>query len=250
MRNFMTNIDRAARGCERSWRSAAVIVSMLAVSIGPLEARAGTIWLPGAGAGGISVGAVDSLRERKFSEVVRQQYDFSCGSAALATLLTFHYVYPTEERSAFGAMYAAGDKEKIAAAGFSLLDMKRYLAGIGFRADGYEASIDTLAAAAVPAIALINHRGYRHFVVIKGIKNGEVMIGDPALGLRYMSRVEFEAIWENGILFIIKNNPQIGRREFNVESTWQKLGRAPLGTALSNDSLASLTVSLPRLGEF
>ena len=248
MRNFMTNIDRAARGCEGSWRSAAVIVSMLAVSLGPLEARAGTIWLPGAG--GISVGAVDSLRERKFSEVVRQQYDFSCGSAALATLLTFHYVYPTDERSAFGAMYAAGDKEKIAAAGFSLLDMKRYLAGIGFRADGYEASIDTLAAAAAPAIALINHRGYRHFVVIKGIRNGEVLIGDPALGLRFMSRLEFEAIWENGILFIIKNNPEIGRSQFNVESAWQKLGRAPLGTALSNDSLASLTVSLPRLGEF
>lgn len=233
---------------DRRRRFIALLLTAAIVTVGAAQARAGTIWVPGTG--GTSFVTIESIREVKFSEVVRQQYDFSCGSAALATLLTFHYGHPTDERTTFGAMYAAGDQEKIAALGFSLLDMKRYLETIGYQADGYQSSLDTLARAQIPAIALINHRGYRHFVVIKGIKNDEVLIGDPALGLRYLPRAEFDATWENRILFIIRNDAEVGRRQFNVGTTWQKLARAPLGTAISKDSLASLTVTLPHLGEF
>lgn len=209
---------------------------------------AGSVWLPDTA--GVANVTTNSLQEAKYSQVVRQQYDFSCGSAALATLLTFHYGRETEEQDAFSAMYAAGDKEKIAAAGFSLLDMKTYLESIGYIADGYQASLKTLESAAVPAIALINYRGYRHFVVVKGIVDGNVLIGDPALGIKRMSRGEFEELWDNGVLFIIKNNPEIGRQHFNQSDEWKLLARAPLGTALSSDSLAQLTVGLPRMGDF
>lgn len=211
-------------------------------------AAAGSVWLPDSP--GVSNVTARSLQESKFAQVVRQQYDFSCGSAALATLLTYHYGRDTAEQDAFGAMYAAGDKEKIAAAGFSLLDMKTYLQSIGYEADGYQASLDTLEQAAVPAIALINYRGYRHFVVVKGIQKGEVLIGDPALGIKYMGRDDFESLWENGVLFIIRNKPDIGQKHFNQPREWQLLARAPIGTALSPDSLSQLTVGLPRLGDF
>ncbi len=212
------------------------------------QAKAGSVWLPDGG--GISNVDTRTMYEAKFSQVVRQQYDFSCGSAALATLLTFHYGRETNEQDAFSAMYAAGDKEKIAAAGFSLLDMKTYLESIGYSADGYQASLETLESAGVPAIALINYKGYRHFVVVKGIQHGEVLIGDPALGIKLMSRGEFESLWDNGVLFIIKNEPDVGRRFFNQSTEWGLLARAPIGSALSADSLAQLSVGLPRLGDF
>jgi hypothetical protein len=211
-------------------------------------AAAGSVWLPDVA--GVSNVPARSLQESKFSQVVRQQYDFSCGSAALATLLTFHYARETAEQDAFGAMYVAGDKDKIATAGFSLLDMKMYLESIGFMADGYQASLDTLEDAAVPAIALINYRGYRHFVVVKGIRDDEVLIGDPALGIKFMSRREFESLWDNGVLFIVKNKPDVGQKHFNQSSEWRLLARAPLGAALPTDTLAELTVGLPQLGDF
>lgn len=211
-------------------------------------AVAGTVWLPGTA--GVSNVPAKSLQEAKFSQVVRQQYDFSCGSAALATLLTFHYDTATDEQTAFAAMFETGDKEKIATAGFSLLDMKTYLESIGYQADGYVATLDTLESAGVPAIALINYRGYRHFVVIKGMQGKEILIGDPALGIKFMSREDFEGLWDNGVLFIIKNNPEIGQRNFNQSTAWNLLARAPLGTALPADSLAQLTVELPAFGEF
>src|SRR3546814_20011104 len=43
------------------------------------------------GAGGSFSVPVMSLKEKRWTTVVRQQYDFSCGSAAVATLLTYHY---------------------------------------------------------------------------------------------------------------------------------------------------------------
>ncbi len=216
--------------------------------LGGPHAFAGTVWLPGSG--GVGNVPVRSLQEQKFARVVRQEYDFSCGSAALATLLTFHYGHPTAEQDAFGAMYEAGDKEKIATAGFSLLDMKRYLESIGYNADGYQAELATLETAGVPAIALISYRGYRHFVVVKGVQDGDVLIGDPALGLKRVTKGEFETLWENGVLFIIRNRPETGRRHFNQGEEWRLLARAPLGAALPADSLARLTVALPRIGDF
>jgi predicted double-glycine peptidase len=210
--------------------------------------RAGTIWLPGSEVT-VNVPA-SSMAERKFREVVKQQYDFSCGSAALATLLTYHYDYAIDEMTAFRDMYEHGDQAKISQAGFSLLDMKNYLAKIGYDSDGFQSDLITLENAGIPAIALINYRGYRHFVVVKGVRRDSVLLGDPALGTRLVARAEFEAMWDNGVLFIIKNKPEVGRKFFNTEQQWQHLASAPLGTAVGNDDLASLTVNLPRLGEF
>ncbi len=229
----------------RGWRQAPAVFALLAAG----AAGAGTIWLPEAADGSANVHTT-SLAERKFNEIVRQQFDFSCGSAALATLLTFHYNRPTDEMTAFRFMYERGDQDRIAQAGFSLLDMKGYLANLGLDADGYQAELDTLGDAGIPAIALINYRGYRHFVVVKGVRRDSVLLGDPALGTRLVARDEFEASWDNKVLFIIKSEPEVGRNFFNTDEQWQHLASAPLGSALGADDLASLTVNLPRLGEF
>jgi predicted double-glycine peptidase len=111
---------------------------------------------------------VHSLKELRFLSTTRQQYDFSCGSAALATLLTHHYSYPINETTAFQAMWEHGDQAKIRREGFSLLDMQRYLATIGFKSDGFRQPIEKLFEANLPAIVLVTEKGYNHFVVIKG----------------------------------------------------------------------------------
>ena len=210
---------------------------------------AGTIWLPGLGGSSTNVRST-SIAEQKFAQVIRQQFDFSCGSAALATLLTFHYEDPIDELEAFDVMYANGDQARIAEAGFSLLDMKRFLESRGYQADGYSASLDRLIDAGIPAIALINYRGYSHFVVVKGVRDGRVLVGDPALGARLVPIPEFEEMWENGVLFIIRNKADVATRYFNSDAEWQAMARAPIGRPLSEQGLAEFTVNLPRLGEF
>lgn len=250
---YRLNPEPAADRCRRATAPAArlsmVALSVLGTSTAlAMPACAGQVWLPGVA--GVSDVAVRTVRDMKFNSVVRQEYDFSCGSAALATLLTYHYDNVTTEKETFAYMYERGDRERISKLGFSLLDMKNYLEDHGYQADGYEASLDTLAEAGIPAITLINYRGYQHFVVVKGFESGKVLVGDPALGMRSFSQSEFEAMWPNRILFIIRDHSETGRQFFNGEQEWRALVRAPLGSAVSRDSLASLMISLPGSSEF
>ena len=194
--------------------------------------------------GGQFQAQVTSLRDMPFRTVVRQQYDFSCGSAALATLLRHHYGRPVSEAVVFQAMYAAGDQEKIRRVGFSMLDMKNYLKAQGLEANGYRRKPSELAEMTIPAIALIRVGSYRHFVVVKGLRADKVLVGDPALGLKAYPLAEFEQAW-NGILFTIDAAPG-AHGVFNRTEEWVSLQHGPFD-ALDDRSLASMTRDLPPL---
>lgn len=216
---------------------------LLAALVAAGAARAGTLVLPVEAGGAFSVPA-RSLQEARFSATVRQQYDFSCGSAALSTLLTHHYGVPVSEQTVFEEMYRQGDQARIRQQGFSLLDMKRYLEQHGFTADGFQASLDALREAAIPAIVLVNENGYNHFVVVKGLQGGRVLVGDPSGGTRALPQATFEAVWVNHILFVINNRMEQAR--FNLASDWRVAPSAMLGEGVPRNGLAG--VVLPRLG--
>ncbi len=191
--------------------------------------------------GGFNAVKVTSLKELRFKNTVRQEHDFSCGSAALATLLTFHYNDPVTEEQVFKTMFERGNKEKIQREGFSLLDMKRYLQANDYRADGYITNLNKVAKVGLPVIVLINNGGYLHFVVIKGIDEDNVLVGDPATGTRTIPRAEFEGIW-NKLVFVIHGNKQLARSAFNRKADWKVREKSPLGNALSRDSLGAYSL--------
>jgi uncharacterized protein len=187
---------------------------------------------------------ITSMKAARFRAMVHQQYDFSCGSAALSTLLTYHYGFKVTEENVFVAMYEKGDQPKIRREGFSLFDMKRYLESQGFQADGFEAPLDKLESAGIPAIVLINENGYNHFVVLKGVRDGRVLIGDPSGGTRAMAQAAFERLWTNGILFVISNRQELAK--FNLASEWSAVPRAPIASGISREGLAGLVI--PKAG--
>lgn len=195
------------------------------------------------GGGGAFNLKVTTMKDIPFRTVVRQQYDYSCGSAALATLLHHHYGVEVGEDEVFKAMYAAGDQAKIRKSGFSLLDMYNYLEGLGFKADGYRATYDQLARAKAPAIAMISVGNYRHFVVIKGVRDDKVLVGDPALGMKTYTRQEFAQVW-NGVIFAVRSSPA-GQAAYNREEEWRPWAVAPLGDPLNASSLSRFTRDLP-----
>lgn len=192
---------------------------------------------------------VESLKERAFRSTVRQRYDFSCGSAALATLLSFHYDTPTREEDTFAAMYRAGDQAKIQRVGFSMADMKRYLEARGFQANGFKVGLGDFAEAGIPAIALVDNGGYRHFVVIKGISTSRVLVGDPALGTRTVPRAEFEASW-SGVVFVILNRKAQGQRSFNRDPEWRVREPAPLSLARYDPAFSNVSWLRPPATDF
>lgn len=213
----------------------------------PSRSLAQAAMLPAIDGGAMHV-PVRSFRQVRLTHTVRQQYDFSCGSAAVATLLTYHYGHPVTEAEVFEQMFQDGDQDRIRQEGFSLLDMKRFLASRGFEADGFQLPLDKLADQQTPAIVLLNERGYMHFVVVKGMRGQRVLLGDPANGTRAVSRTEFEAAWPSRLLFVIHSHLRTAR--FNQPADWQVSPQAPLSAAVSRDSLQGITLPKHGPGDF
>ena len=217
----------------------ALVAACLSVLLEP--AHSAELGMPGGVAFTVPV---SSMKELRFQATLRQQYDFSCGSAALATLLTHHYHFPVDEQTLFKEMFLHGDQQKIRREGFSLLDMQRYLATRGFQADGFALPLQKLFDAKLPAIVLIDEKGYHHFVVIKGAADGRILLGDPASGTRAIARTRFEEIWVNKMLFVIHDAP--GEPSFNAMADWRAAPRAPLGDGVGNTGQQLAT--LPKFG--
>ena len=220
------------------------LVSLLAAL--PLSGFAGNVELPSEIGVGFSVpvkSMKEMLAEIRFRSTVRQKLDYSCGSAAVATLLTYHYQRPVSEDDAIQFMYTRGDQAKIQREGFSLLDIQKYLASLGYKADGFQVPLDKLVGTSTPAITLIRDNGFNHFVVVKGVRGDTVLLGDPVVGSRIMSRADFDKLWVSKILFVIHSHPDVAK--FNVATHWHVRPTAMLDQAVSRDSLAAITLLRP-----
>ncbi|HEY8353920.1 MAG TPA: C39 family peptidase [Methylophilaceae bacterium] len=143
-----------------------------------------------------------SMRDMKFVDMVPQRTDFSCGAAALATILNYAYGKSLTEEEVIDGLMRMSDPELVRQKGFSLLDIKNYTQSIGMRGRGYNVNPETLEKIRIPTIVLLNYKGYRHFVVLKMATGEKAYIADPALGNLTMKRRDFDAAW-NGIVFAV-----------------------------------------------
>ena len=208
----------------------------------PALSFAGEVVLPGSG---VQV-PVKSMKELRESRVVKQNHDFSCGSAAVATLLTYSYNQPTSEKEAFDTMWQVGDQDHIKKFGFSLLDMQKYLASRGYHAVGYKITLDKLRRLHVPAIALISPNGYNHFVVVRGWRNNAAIVADPAQGIRRMYAEDFKGIW-NGIVFLLRDDAKLAEKLYNDPRDYKLLPRSVMseGMLYGRESIDEYLINIP-----
>jgi predicted double-glycine peptidase len=155
-----------------------------------------------------SLGAAEpvrSLREIRQANIVIQQWDTSCGAAALATLLKYQHGLQVSEKEIAEAMLRVTDPLKVKVrGGFSLLDLKRYADARGLEGVGYmKLDLDDLIDFA-PAIVPVDVRGYPHFVVVRGKTDDKILIADPAFGNRTMDVQTFQSAWQGNIGFIVR----------------------------------------------
>lgn len=148
-----------------------------------------------------------TLRDLRYRELMPQKFDFSCGSAALATLLQYGYGIETSETELIKQMLVGSNADEVVQNGFSMLDMKRYVESIGMRGHGFKIDVDALYRLQMPVIALLDLKGYKHFVVVKGADAGRVFIADPALGHRVMPEGDFVRGWNGVVLAVVGNTP-------------------------------------------
>ncbi|MFN4064518.1 MAG: C39 family peptidase [Parazoarcus communis] len=132
---------------------------------------------------------VQSWKARRDARIVKQDLDYSCGAASLATLLNSFYGQDVTEEALLKAMDKGDDRA-------SFEDMARALPQFGFRAQGFAASWEQLARLKMPVILYVKHRKDDHFTVLRGISGDTVWLADPSLGNRTYSRAQFLAMWQ------------------------------------------------------
>ena len=146
--------------------------------------------------------------------ITGQKYDYSCGSAALTTLLNAQLDLNLKELDVIDGLLKHGELEKIRAGRrFSLLDMKRYLAHTGINSAGYSAAIEDLPDIQAPAIVSIVIQGFKHFVVYRGVVDGHVIIADPAFGNMSVSITKFDKMWTPKIFFTVDGAASLGQQQ-------------------------------------
>lgn len=145
---------------------------------------------------------VISMRERRYQDIIQQRFDFSCGAAATATILRYAYNFDVNEVDVILGLAQVADEELAREKGYSLLDIRHYVETLGLRGRGYELPAEMLIKLRIPTIALLDLRGYKHFVVIRRVTEDSVYVGDPALGNRIMPMEDFLKSW-NGAVFAI-----------------------------------------------
>jgi predicted double-glycine peptidase len=148
--------------------------------------------------------AVHPHVEQQFRNIVHQAYDYSCGSAALTTLLNGYLGRQFQEKQIMDGLLKYGEYDKIVQRrGFSLLDMKRLVTALGHPSGGYKGTFEDLKKLDHPAIVPIHYGGFKHFVVVKKYRDGRVFVADPALGNISFPEERFKGIWENNVMFIV-----------------------------------------------
>ena len=163
--------------------------------------------------GGVLTKQVKSMKEMRQQQMIPQSRDFSCGAAALATIMRYYYGQPVTELDAILGMFKHGDQQDIRKRGFSLLDMKRYANALKYKADGFKVKdVKVLKSLTVPVIVLIETGSYKHFVVIRRVDDRFVYISDPSWGNRKVPVKEFSEIWDQKVIFAVQG-PKVGEPE-------------------------------------
>ncbi len=132
---------------------------------------------------------VQSWKARRDFNIVKQDLDFSCGAASVATLLNNFYGQKLTEEDVLKKL----DKEQMPA---SFEDMRRIMPDLGFEAKGYALSFEQLAQLQIPVIVYLKYRKDDHFSVLRGIDDNTVLLADPSLGHVSMSRAQFLDAWQ------------------------------------------------------
>jgi uncharacterized protein len=146
-------------------------------------------------------GASQSIKSRRDAGVVKQAYDYSCGAAAMATLLTYGLADPVSESEVLTEIIgrlASEQAAQVEKSGLSLLDLQQFAQRRGYRAQGFRIAADQVRRLSRPVLVFIRPLGYEHFAILKGVQGDRVLLADPSQGNWRMPLHRFLDMWLDG----------------------------------------------------
>lgn len=155
---------------------------------------------------------IKSWKELNEQHVVMQKYDYSCGAASLATLMKYYFHEDISEQQLINHiknMFSKSEYAVIEKEGLSLLELEKISRSKGYQSASIRLQLKSLYYIKGPVIVFLQGRGYRHFAVLRGIKEDRVFLADPSRGNIRLSVGDFSKEWQ-GETFIL------GKKGFGI----------------------------------
>ncbi|MEY4431772.1 MAG: hypothetical protein RLZZ533_1708 [Cyanobacteriota bacterium] len=188
-----------------------------------------------------------AIRPTQVYPCVRQLAEEDCGAACIATVARCH-----------GATWSLGlirDAVGTTSDGTTLLGLRRGAESLGFQAQAARADVQDLVQLTELPMPMICHWQGWHWVVLHGLNNGQVVLADPAVGVRHLDPEAFLQGWADRVVLVLEPDPA----RFHQTPRQQELGlkvfrhfitpfRPLLGQAIAlNIVIGVLGLSMPLL---
>ncbi|HEX3014109.1 MAG TPA: cysteine peptidase family C39 domain-containing protein [Methanobacterium sp.] len=161
---------------------------------------------------------------------IMQSTNYTCGPAALATVLNNLGINTTEQE----LVSLAGTDES----GTTMYGLVQAAQVKGLKATGMKLFINELKK---NDIVFLNTAEAAHYSVVKEVTNESVKLSDPSLGNIEMSREGFEKVYSENVLVIINPNALIVNLSSSTENGTSKSSTdLRVGKTLENDEMQSI----------
>jgi predicted double-glycine peptidase len=209
----------------------------------------------------------ESLMELRTAGMSRQMHEFTCGAAAIATVMTALGVEATESE-VLSVILADTSRYRVNASGaleippLSAADLEAVARSRGFKAVTVKALTGPEALSALerlrPALCRVQlYKEFLHFVVIRGVEDGWVYVSDPAYGHIRVPLSQFGRVWEEGdrVLLAVSRRPFLAWRgegdavylkRDDAESVPVTTGISPAALYTSSLRLVTFSNSMPK----
>ncbi len=151
--------------------------------------------------------SIQTWKEILEQNVIMQKTDYSCGAGAMATLMHYYFADNITEEIILQdiSSHLSSDEMKIRKKdGFSMFDLQQFAKRRGYKAVGIKLKPATLLKLRGPVLVYVETKGYKHFAILRGVKNNLVFLADPSRGNLRMSIEDFTKEWKGVTLVLGK----------------------------------------------
>ncbi len=151
-----------------------------------------------------------SWKELRDENVVIQKDKFTCGAAALCTLIRHYLGEQASEKEILDIInkHSPEEAEKRKQNGLTMRDLKKAAESMGYEVRSYQLNIQGLKQLDAPLLVRIICEGEEHFVVLRGIVGDRAVLADPVRGNVRVSVEKFLEEW-NGTPVLVLSKPGV-----------------------------------------
>jgi hypothetical protein len=156
---------------------------------------------------------VDNWQETKSKNLVMQEHEYTCGAAALATLMIYYFGEDITEKKILDVIEKQMPADEWAekfTSGLSVRDLMNGARKLGYEAESRELKLSDLIALTAPVIVHLEDNDFQHFVVYRGVVEDRVYLADPILGNIRVPIDKFKDQWTGIALALSKEGIEPG----------------------------------------